>query len=83
MRGLVVFFMTVFVVVVMMLVAPPAIEGVGEEVKQFDSVDQQGVDTIDDMYKAVFVWIPMVFVFGFGVWGVAWYIRENRVIGRR
>lgn len=83
MRGVVVFFLTLFVVVVMMLVGPPVIENVGEEVKTYDSVDQQGKDTIDDLYTSVFVWIPMVLVFGFGVWGVAWYIRRNRVIGRR
>lgn len=83
MRGVVVFFMTLFAVVVMMLFAPPVIEGVGENVKTFDSVDQQGQDTINDIYTSVFVWIPMVFVFGFGVWGVAWYIRRNKVIGRQ
>ena len=83
MRGVVVFFMTLFAVVVMMLFAPPLIEGVGEEVKGYESVDQQGQDTINDIYTSVFVWIPMVFVFGFGVWGVAWYIRRNKVIGRR
>lgn len=83
MRGVVVFFMTLFAVVVMMLFAPPLLEGVGENVKQFDSVDQQGEDTIDDLYTSIFVWIPMVLVFGFGVWGIAWYIRRNKVIGRR
>lgn len=83
MRGVVVFFITLFAVVTMMLVGPPLLEGVGEEVKGYDAVDQQGVDTINDLYTAVFVWIPMILVAGFGVWGVAWYIRRNRVIGRR
>lgn len=83
MRGLVVFFVALFAAVVLVLIAPPALEGVGEEVKTYDSVDQQGQDTINDLYTAVFRWIPMILVFGFGVWGVAWYIRRNRVIGRR
>lgn len=83
MRGVVTFFMVTFVVVVMMLVGPPVLEGVGEEVKDHPTVDQQGQDTIDDLYTAVFVWIPMVLVFGFGTWGIAWYIRRNRVVGRQ
>lgn len=83
MRGVVMFFLTLFTVVVMMLFAPPMIEGVGEDVKDFDTVDSDDAGTIDEIYVAVFRWIPMVLIIGFGVWGIAWYVRRNRVIGRR
>lgn len=80
---MIVFFFTISLLIITMVFAPAMIEGVGEEVKTFDTVDTQGQDTIDDIYTAVFVRIPLVLIFGMGLWGVVWYIRRQRLIGRR
>lgn len=83
MRGVVVFTIALFSAVALLVVGAPLIEGVGEEVRSYDTVDGQDAQTIDDMYTAVFRWIPMIITVGFGVWGVAWYIRKQRLIQRR
>ena len=81
---MIVVLLVVFSMVMYFMVGIPAIEGVGENVKQYDSIDESfdGSGIIDRIYKAVFMWVPLVFVGGMGVWAVAWYLNRERFSGR-
>lgn len=79
MRGAVVVLVVVFTLGVALLVGVAALEPIGEFAKDRDSVDSiNGSEKIDTTYDVVFKWMPLMFVSGFGIWGVAWYLRRER-----
>ena len=85
MRGVVTVFVVVVALVAFVLFAPAAIEGVGENVKDHlpdTETGSMGEGVIDNLYTSIFVYIPLVMLFGFGVWAVTWYLRRQRTIGR-
>jgi ABC-type sulfate transport system permease subunit len=86
MRGAIVAIITIFVALIAMFVAGASVEPLGEHVKQYDSIDDgslEGTQVINDTYKVVFQWAPMILIFGIsGVWAIAWYIRRERFRGR-
>lgn len=84
-KGVVIVLMTIFLMVGYFLVGVPAIEGVGESIKDQPKINSvmDGTGIIDSMYRALFQWIPLVFVGGMMVWAVAWYLRQESFTGRR
>ena len=80
MRGLITLFFTVLAVVVLVgVVGIPMIEGVGETVKSHTVIDNiDGESTIDNIYQAMFVRVPLILVFGMFAWGCIWYIRRQQ-----
>jgi hypothetical protein len=67
------------------LVGIPAIEGVGENVKDYDSVNSEfdGTGMINNIYKSVFQWVPLIFLGGMMLWAVLWYFQRERFAGYR
>lgn len=84
MRGVLAALFVLFVTILIMFVAIPSVEGVGETVKTYGSIDQEmdGTGMINDIYKAVFQWVPLLMVGGFLVYGIAWYLHQERFTGR-
>lgn len=79
MRGVVTIVLVMFTLAIVLLVGVAALEPVGEFAKDRDSIDTvNGSDKIDTTYDVVFKWMPLMLLAGFGVWGVAWYIRRER-----
>ena len=80
MRGLITLFFTVMAVVVLVgVVGIPMIEGIGESVKTYGTIDTiDGESTIDNIYQALFVRVPLILVFGMFAWGCMWYIRRQQ-----
>lgn len=82
MRGVMTIFMVVIFLVIYSLWAPAMVEGVGEKVKETGMLDDSEEAIIDDWYDALFVKIPLVLLFGFGVWSTVWYIKRQQTTGR-
>lgn len=79
MRGVSVLLVVIFTLGVVMIVGVAALESVGEHAKQRESLDSiNGTEKINTTYDVVFKWMPLLFIGGFGVWGVAWYLRRER-----
>ena len=79
MKGFVtLFIMFMFVLVVIGVVGVPALEGVGEGVKDTGMLDSQYEDIIDNIYQAVFVRVPLITIFGMFIFGVVWYFRRQQ-----
>lgn len=86
MRGVVVVLITIFVAATAIFVAGAAVEPLGEHIKGYDSIDEgplSGTSVIDTTYDVVFVYAPMIIVFGMLIWAVAWYVRKERFVGGR
>lgn len=82
MRGIATVLLVAFFMVAYMVAAPAAVEGVGEFVKDQPVLEQSDIDVIDSMYDSLFMWIPLVVLFGMPVWAIVWYIRKQVIIGR-
>lgn len=87
MRGIVVAIVIVFVMTAYMLVAPAAIEAPADHVTDQSEINNQhynGEDIIDDIKTAVFIRVPLLMLFGFGVvFPVGWYLKREGFLGRR
>jgi hypothetical protein len=84
-RAAVTFLFVMFTVIIGLMIGIPMMEGVGEEVKTYDSVDESfdGSGMIDRLYQSVFVLVPLTLVGGFGLYAVMYYYRrESIAIGR-
>lgn len=82
MRGVIAVFLIAVFLVVYMLGAPAAVEGVGEAVKDQPIISDAQAENIDAFYDSLFMWIPLVLMFGMAAWAVVWYVRQQLIIGR-
>jgi len=83
MRGVVDVFLVAASLVAFTIIAPAAIEGVGEFVINTGSLSSAQVETVRSFYEAIFVQIPLVAFFGTVAFAVAWYLRQQSTITRR
>jgi len=65
------------------LFAPAAIEGVGEFVLATGTLSAEQESIVKDLYRAVFIQVPLVAFFGSLAFGVAFYIRRNVTLQAR
>ncbi len=82
MRGVITVVIVAVFMVMYMLFAPAAVEGPGEAIKDTGKLDSSEESIIDSLYDSLFKWIPLVVLGGMTVWAVAWYLREQLIIGR-
>lgn len=85
-RGVAAVLATIIVMAVVLLAFPPVIEGIGEEVKTFDSIDDgsmDGTSWINQTYDAIFVWVPLVAIGGMVLAAVVYYWRKEQARGVR
>lgn len=82
MRGIVMVFILVFMLVAYMLFAPAAIEGVGEAVIDVGDLSASEEANIEAFYTALFIRVPLVAFFGTVAIAAAWYIRRQATIRR-
>lgn len=85
MRAVATVIMIALLMIAYFLVGIPAIEGIGEPVKEYDSVDAEfdGSGIIDNIYQSVFLWVPLIFLGGMMIWAVLWYLQRERFAGIR
>jgi ABC-type sulfate transport system permease subunit len=85
MRAIAVVFTTVFLAVIMFVIAGAAIEPLGQEVKKVDEINEGPLDgdsVIDSTFTMLFVLGPMTLIAGIGIWAMAWYFRREQFQGR-
>lgn len=83
-RGVLTVVLVIAITTIVLFVASVSVEPVGQHVQDnFDTSDVNGSSTIDEVYESVFQWTPLVFVGGFIVWAVRWYIRREATRGPR
>lgn len=81
-RGVVVVVTVFFAVAVVTFVGGAAIEPVGEHIKTYDEIDENGLSgtsVINDVYQSVFVWAPLIVMGGISLVGLVFYLRRERV----
>lgn len=87
MRGVVVALVVIFSMAMVLFVAGASVEPLGEHIKGYSSIDEgemQGTSVINDVYDTVFIYSPLIMIFGIPVvWATAWYLRRERFIGGR
>lgn len=81
MRGIIAFFVLVFTLAVIFLLAP-AYVAVEEAVLSFDAVSNNYSGTISTLSAAVWRWVPLVAIFVSIVSGVIYYVRKDRRVRR-
>lgn len=83
MRGIISFAILIFVLAVILLVAP-AVEDIHDEVASNDAVKDAGhLDTVNDIQSAVLRYSPLVALATGIVASVVWYLRRERRVSRR
>lgn len=84
-RAIVLVAMSIFAVTILLLLGSGAVQPVGEEVKDFgtnlDAVN--GESTIDSVYDAVFIYVPLMLIGGIILFGSALILFRERFTGRR
>lgn len=66
--------------------APAAIEPIGEFVVNDPTVQDSAIDADgfqQDLYSVLFVWAPLLVLASGVVFAVRWYLRRERITGRR
>lgn len=81
MRAVVVVLVVLFTLGIFQFIAASSVEPVGEALEPHIPEKYDGV--IDSIYAVVFKWSVLIFGGGILVWGVRWYIRKERFVGRR
>ncbi|MDY6776032.1 MAG: hypothetical protein SV253_08170 [Halobacteria archaeon] len=68
-----------------MVAAPVVIEPLGDEVKSSQAVEETGigVGVVDSIFQVAFVGVPVGFMVVVFVYGFAWLLRLERIIGGR
>lgn len=84
-RAVVLVAMTIFAVAILLLLGTAAIQPVGEDIKDIgDNLDTvNGATTIDSVYDAVFIYVPLMLIGGIVVFGSALILFRERFTGRR
>lgn len=83
-RAIITFVLAVAIGIMTIWLGSVAVQPVGEHIKDnYDTSDVNGPSTIDEVYDSVFMWGPVVFVGGMGVWVVRWYFRREAIRGPR
>lgn len=84
MHGVIKFGLAIFAMTFFVMLAPAAMEPVGETAKDTGDLGViNGNSIIDSYYQAFFKQIPLVFLGGFFMYGIVWYVRREASIQRR
>ena len=79
-RGVAAALTAIIVMSIVILAIGPVVEGVGEQVKDYDEIDQgelEGTSWINSTYDALFIWMPLIVVGGTILGAVAYYWRRE------
>ena len=85
-RGVIVVFFTIFVVMLGLFVGIGMLEPLRDQVEKFDSIDEgelSGSEVNDDVFAVVFEYMPLIVIGGILLWAFRWYMRQERFVGRR
>lgn len=83
MRGVVDVFLVAVFLVAFSIIAPAAIEGVGEFVIATGTLSEAETQTVRAFYSAILVQVPLVAFFGSIAYAVAWYLRRQSTLTRQ
>lgn len=83
MRGVMVFMTALFVLAPYYLFMSMAFEPLAEIILQFDLSAVDGASSINTLKNVLYLWGPAVYVTGWFVWGVRYYMSRNMFLGSR
>lgn len=71
--------MVTFGIIIVMMVAGPALEPVVDVVETNEEVQAHGWDEIPgEIHSVIMKWVPMIGIAGIILWAIRWYLRRER-----
>lgn len=83
MRGVIVLMTALFVLAPYYMIMSMAFEPLAEVILTFDLSVIDGASSINTLKSILYLWGPMIYVAGWFVWAVRYYMSPNRFIGAR
>jgi len=81
MRGVTVFMTALFMLAPYYLIMSAAFEPLAQIILTFDLSAVSGASSIATLRNIMYLWGPMIYIAGWFIWGVRYYMSRNRFLG--
>lgn len=83
MRGVMIFMTALFALGIYYVIMSMVFQPLAEVILAFDLSSVNGASSIDTLQSILYLWGPMIYVTGWFVWAVRYYMSRNLFLGRR